>query len=110
MLTQLFNEHESFEVIGEASSGPEAVDLSVKKQADLILIDYSLPGFDGAEALRLIGLNNPHQKAIGFTSFDMPEIIESFKDNGATQVILKGSDPELLIKLCLKVLGDTTMA
>lgn len=103
MIVQLFQSTPQFKVIGQAKSGPEAVELSTQREVDLILIDYSLPGIDGAETLKKITALRPYQKAIGFTSFDLPEIIQSFEEAGAARVILKGGDPEQLIESCLQV-------
>ena len=108
MLTQIFQDLPEFIAVKEASSGPEAVEISSQSPVDLILIDYSLPGFDGAEATRQICAKHPSQKVIGFTSFDLPEVIRSFEEAGVSQVILKGSDPQDLINTCLSVISNTS--
>ena len=84
------------------------MEISNQSPVDLILIDYSLPGFDGAEATRQICAKHPSQKVIGFTSFDLPEVIRSFEEAGVSQVILKGSDPQDLINTCLSVISNTS--
>src|SRR4029077_1421339 len=43
-----------FEVVGEASSGEEAVDLAGQLSPDLVLMDINLPGINGVEAVRRI--------------------------------------------------------
>jgi DNA-binding NarL/FixJ family response regulator len=39
-------------VVGEASSGPEAVEVTLRERPDVVLMDLNLPGFDGIEAVR----------------------------------------------------------
>jgi PleD family two-component response regulator len=40
-----------FEVVGQAGDGPEAIDLAGELQPDVILLDLSMPGIDGLQAL-----------------------------------------------------------
>jgi two-component system, NarL family, invasion response regulator UvrY len=41
-----------FEEIGQASSGPEALELAAERQPDLVLLDVRMPGMDGIETAR----------------------------------------------------------
>lgn len=104
MLIQLFQDAPEFTVVGEAASGPEAVQAIDSHEVDLLLIDYSLPGFDGAEAARLILQKKPQVRVVGFTSFDLAEVLDHFNRAGVKRVILKGSDPQHLIRSCVEVL------
>ena len=51
---------EDLEVVGEASSGDEALKLAEQCQPDLILMDIRMPGLNGIEATRLIKEKFPH--------------------------------------------------
>ena len=104
MLVQLFHRSPYFNVVGEAGSGPEAVEQAQQTQPDLLLIDYSLPGFDGAEATQRIRGQLPHTKVVGFTSFDIPEVTDHFGQAGVSTVLLKGSDPQDLLDACQQVM------
>ena len=93
-------------MVGEASSGPDAVEQSELYKPNLVLIDYSLPGFDGAEASKQIVDKNPKITIVGFTSFDVPEVIEHFKQAGVSEVMSKDSDPQHLLGVCLLALSS----
>ena len=41
-----------FEEIGQASSGPEALELAAERRPDLVLLDVRMPGMDGIETAR----------------------------------------------------------
>jgi DNA-binding NarL/FixJ family response regulator len=50
-------EAEGFSVVGEATSGPEAVDRAHELRPDVVLLDVQLPGFDGFEVATRLGAN-----------------------------------------------------
>jgi DNA-binding NarL/FixJ family response regulator len=53
-LVAILNTQPDFKVIGEASTGVEAVSLAQTFQPDVILLDLEMPEMDGVEALRRI--------------------------------------------------------
>jgi DNA-binding NarL/FixJ family response regulator len=55
---QLIADTPGFEQVGEATSGPEAVDMAAALHPDLVLLDVRMPGMDGIEtARRIVGLD-----------------------------------------------------
>jgi two-component system, NarL family, response regulator EvgA len=57
-------ELERFDVVGEASDGFEAVDVSAQLQPAFVIIDTMLPGRDGSEAATLIREKAPASKIV----------------------------------------------
>jgi len=86
-----------FEVIGEAASGEESLQLSSQFLPDLVLMDVNLPGIDGMEATRLITNSS---KAVVFliSTYDSVEYSERAAACGAAGFIPKSEfDPDLLL-------------
>lgn len=77
-LRQLLDDLESYEVVGEAANGEEAVTLSAETDPDIVLLDIRMPGLDGIEAAHhLNSLENP--PAVVFTTAYDEYAIEAFE-------------------------------
>ncbi|HEX3516424.1 MAG TPA: response regulator transcription factor [Trebonia sp.] len=87
------------DVVGEASTGDEAVTLARSTQPDVILMDIRMPGTDGIEATRRIladgGENAP--RVVILTTFDLDEYVYDALRAGASGFLLKDVPPEQLI-------------
>ena len=60
-------EHAGFCVCGEASNGIEAIEAALRLKPDLILMDYSMPLMNGAEASSILKHRQPDTPVILFT-------------------------------------------
>jgi diguanylate cyclase (GGDEF)-like protein len=89
---------EGFEVI-LAATGEEGVKKVEKEKPDVVLMDISLPGIDGTEALKRIRTINPIQSVIMLTAFATVEnAIQALKD-GASDFVKKPFENEHLIHI-----------
>jgi NarL family two-component system response regulator LiaR len=79
-----------FEVVGEASSGPEAIQCVGASKPDVILLDLEMPDMDGVETLRRLREIDPAVRLIVFTAFDTDERIVKAVQAGAQGYLLKG--------------------
>lgn len=87
MLRYLIESTTSFEVVGEAANGEEAIEAAGKHQPDLIVMDVAMPVMDGIEATKRIKDTWPRITVLGLTAFaDYPEIMLGA---GATKCLLK---------------------
>jgi DNA-binding NarL/FixJ family response regulator len=80
------------EVIGEASSGREAVSLARQLQPDVVLMDILMPDGDGLSAAQAIRLEKPEISVIMLTSSELEEHLLEAVRLGASGYLLKDLD------------------
>jgi len=84
---------DSFDVIGEAASGEEAIAAIEELQPDLVLMDINMPGIGGLEATQRLKLLMPSLKIVMVTvSDDITNLFEAIK-RGAQGYLLKNLAP-----------------
>jgi DNA-binding NarL/FixJ family response regulator len=88
-LKALLDRHPHFEVVGEASSSREAIELVSNIQPDVVVMDVRLPGTSGIEACEEITRRFPTTKVIMLTSYAEDEMLFSAIRAGASGYILK---------------------
>jgi two-component system, NarL family, response regulator LiaR len=91
-LRQLCEYNGGFEVVGEASSGHEAVRLAKELDPDVILMDIRLADVTGIEAARLILQSRPQARVIMLTMYHQEHYVRDAFDAGACGYLLKTSD------------------
>jgi DNA-binding NarL/FixJ family response regulator len=96
-LTALLTLRNGMEVVGEAATGREAVDLARTLQPDVILMDMVMPELDGPEAIALIKQENPTARILVLTSFGESKQIMAAIQAGALGYLLKDSSPDDLL-------------
>ena len=96
-LRLLLNSQPDFEVVGEAASGIEALNLAETQEADLILLDLSMPGLGGLDALPQLRRRAPQARILILTMHEDPQYLRQALKNGAAGYVLKkAADVELL--------------
>ncbi len=86
---------DEFEVL-EASNGREAVEMARKELPRLILLDLTMPGMSGVEALSAMGTIDPSMLVIMLTSESDIEVARYALDIGAAAYMTKPFDMEFL--------------
>ncbi|MEM7594934.1 MAG: response regulator transcription factor [Cyanobacteria bacterium P01_A01_bin.83] len=90
-LEQFFAKHAQYIVVGQASNGYQAVEMSLKLKPDLVIMDIGLPQMDGIEATKQIKTNLPDTAVIMLTSHrSQTETIASLA-SGADAYCLKST-------------------
>ncbi len=80
---------DDLELIGEAKSGLEALDLCGRFHPDVVLMDLVMPGMDGAEATKAIRERFPDIQVIALTSFKEDDLVQGALQAGAIGYLLK---------------------
>lgn len=80
---------DDMELVGEAESGEEALQLCAKIQPDVILMDLMMPGMDGASATRAIRERYPQVQVVALTSFQEEDLVKNALQAGAISYLLK---------------------
>ena len=60
----MVNDLEGYEVVGEAEDGEQAVEMAERLKPDIILLDISMHGVDGLEALQRLGTRVPESRVL----------------------------------------------
>jgi len=104
-LAAILGTQPDFAIVGQASTGAEAVQLAAQLHPDVILLDLEMPGMDGVEALRRIRAARAAAQVIVFTAFDADERILGAVQAGAKGYLLKGAPRDELFK-AVRVVGE----
>jgi len=83
-------EDTEFEVVGEASSGKEAVEVAKRIEPDIVLLDIRMAGGDGLDALQHIKKERPRTTVVMLTTYDNPTYMARAVAGGAAGYLLKG--------------------
>jgi len=88
-LKTLINDQADMEIVGEAGSAVEAVQMVAQAHPQVVLMDIRLPGEGGLEAARQIVFRFPGIKVVMLTSFADEELVMSAIRAGAVGYLLK---------------------
>lgn len=98
-LERLLANADDIEVVGTATNGAEAVELSDRLRPDVVLMDLSMPVLGGVEATAQIhATHDGAVRVVVLTSFSDREQVLAALDAGASGYLLKDADPDELIR------------
>jgi signal transduction histidine kinase len=88
---------EDLEVIGQARTGPEAVEMAVRLMPDVVLMDVRMPEMDGIEATRRLKAARPTVGVIALSSMEEQRAVRDMLVAGAAGYVLKDSDGDAIV-------------
>jgi len=104
-------EDSEFVVVGEASSGLEALGVARRTQPRLVLLDIRMAGGDGLGALVALKEEHPQMAIVMLTTYDNPTYMARAVAGGAAGYLLKGVGcDEMLEALRAVANGETLLA
>jgi len=86
-----------FEIVGTASDGMNAVQLTAVQKPDLVLLDLSMPRVNGLEAAKQIRLSSPDLRVIIFSELKGLSLADECRRCGADSFVHKSHLPEGLL-------------
>jgi two-component system response regulator NreC len=93
----LLQSQADIEVVGEASTGREGVDLVTELEPDVVLMDIAMPGISGLDATREINTRFPDVRVLILTMHDRDDYLFEALRAGASGYVLKGADVQELL-------------
>src|SRR6478736_4909144 len=88
---------EDLEVIGQARTGPEAVEMTVRLMPDVVLMDVRMPEMDGIEATRRLKAARPNVGVVALSSMEEQRAVREMLVAGAAGYVLKDSDGDAIV-------------
>lgn len=106
-LRGLFERNEGFRVVGEASSGEEFLSLLEQESfaADIVFMDFSMPGLDGAQTTERALARRPDLRIITLSMFGEESYYSRMVEAGARGFLLKDSDIGDVLEAIAAVMG-----
>lgn len=106
-LRLLLDAQTDMQVIGEASDGSEALQLCETLKPDLVLLDLSMPGLGGLDAIPVMRKAAPTARILVLTMHDDESYLKGALRSGASGYVLKkAADSELLSAVRMVMRGE----
>jgi two-component system invasion response regulator UvrY len=97
-LREFFADQPDFEVVAEASSGRQAVNIVRQGGVDVIVLDISMPEQSGVDALAAIRARAPDLPVLILSGFPEDQYAVTLLRQGANGYISKDCDPDQIVK------------
>ena len=97
-LREFFAEQTDFSVVAEAANGREALDIVRKAEVDVLVLDISMPGQSGIDALVAIKARAPDLPVLILSGFPEAHYATTMLRQGASGYLNKDCDPDELVR------------
>ena len=99
MIADIVGKQEGFEVVGQASTGAEAVERYRELKPDLVTMDIVMPEMDGIEATRKIMQENPEARIVMCSALGQEALVIESIAAGARDFIVKPFTAEKVLQV-----------
>lgn len=97
-LRQFLAEQMDFEITGEAATGREALDIVRRGEAEVIILDISMPDQNGVDLLAAIKAREPDLPVLILSGFPEAHYATTLLRQGAAGYLNKECDPEEIVR------------
>ena len=97
-LRQFFSDQIDFQVVAEAATGREALDIVRRGEVDVILMDIAMPDQSGVDALAAIRARAPELPVLILSGYPEEHYATTLLRPGASGYLNKDCDPEEIVK------------
>ena len=104
-LRQFFSEHVDLRVVGEAANGREAIDLVRAQEIDVLVMDLSMPGQSGLDALAMLRAKAPDMGILILSGYPEEHYAINLIRQGASGYLNKECDPKEIVEAMNKDSG-----
>lgn len=92
----LINSSKTLRLVGEATSGQEALEVVRQARPDLVLVDVDMPGMDGAATTAVLRTSHPALRIVAWTVSDSSDDLLRMMKAGCSGYVLKDAGPSEL--------------
>jgi two-component system chemotaxis response regulator CheY len=86
-----------YEVIAQAGTGSQGIELALEHEPDLITMDNILPDMIGIDIVKELRAEGVESKIIMISAVGQDDVVEEGKANGAQDYLVKPFTPEVLV-------------
>jgi DNA-binding NarL/FixJ family response regulator len=104
-LALLFGMRDEIEVVGSVASGDDAPAVCVELKPDVVLMDYRMPGLNGAEATRAVLAASPGTRVVCLSASVTKDEVEEVLAAGAVACLTKDEDFDRLVRVVCEAAG-----
>jgi len=104
-LRMLLQTESGIDIVGEAETGAEAIDLAEELKPAVVLMDVAMPTMNGAQASHQIRRVSPGTRILVLSSYSDDRIVDQLLEAGVSGYLVKGAAASDLIKAIREVTG-----
>lgn len=102
---RLLEQQPNFHVVAEAADADRAYSLYVEHEPDVVVMDLSMPGLSGFDAIRRIIGRQPEARILVFTMHEDASVAERAIALGARGYVTKSNEPEFLASAVTEIVA-----